>query len=125
MIIKAIVGSTVTVGSMEKPETTVVAVAREPWWRWVLIGVVMCSLVGSLATRTFRLTIPHGVAVKSGDAQAIRQHMNRDAALWTPPVPLFSTFQAPSFYPRVAPAGPPLGVLLLDESLYNRPPPSC
>jgi len=33
--------------------------------------------------------------------------------------------QAPIVYPRVAPAGPPLPTLLLEENLYNRPPPSC
>jgi len=28
---------------MEKPEITGVAVAREPWWRWVLIGVAILA----------------------------------------------------------------------------------
>jgi len=110
---------------MEKTETTGVAVTLGARWRWVLVGVVMFSLVGSLATRTFRLTIPHGVTVKSGAAQAMRQHMDRNAALWGPPVRVLTSLETPTFYPRMAPAGPPLGVLLLDESLYNRPPPSC
>lgn len=91
----------------------------------VLVGVVMLSLVVSLATRTFRLTIPHSVTVHSGAAQAMRQHLDRDAVQWVPPAPVRTILQAPTFYPHVAPAGAPLGVLLLAESLYNRPPPSC
>ena len=110
---------------MKKAETTDVLVSSLPWWRWVLVGVVMFSVVVSLATRTVRLTISHGVAIESGAAQAMRQHMDRLAVLWSPPIQIFTTLHSPTFYPRVAPAGPPLGVLLLDESLYNRPPPSC
>lgn len=90
-----------------------------------LVGVVMLSLVVSLATRTFRLTVPHSVTEKSGAAQAIRQHLDRDATQWIPHTPVLTVLQPPTFYPHVAPAGQPLGVLLLDESLSNRPPPSC
>ena len=85
----------------------------------------MLCLVLSLATRTFRMTVPHGVTVQSGVAHAVRQHLDRDAVGFARPVPVVATLQAPFFYPYVAPAGPPLGVLLLDESLSNRPPPSC
>ncbi len=85
----------------------------------------MFSLVVSLATRTFHLTSSQSAAVQSSAAQGMRQHMNRYATAFVPPVPVFSTFQAPTAYPYVAPAGPPLAVILLDESLYNRPPPSC
>jgi hypothetical protein len=99
--------------------------------RWALVGrrafvgVLMFSLVVTLATRTFRLTIPHGVSIHSSAAEAMRQHLDSDAVRWVPPVQAVTTLQAPTFYPHVAPAGPPLGVILLDESLYNRPPPSC
>jgi hypothetical protein len=110
---------------MEKPDKTDVAVRSVPWWRWALFLVVVFALVTSLATRTFRLTFPHGVTVKSGAAQAMRQHLNRDAARFAPPARIVSALPAPSFYPYVAPAGLPLAVLLLDESLSNRPPPSC
>jgi hypothetical protein len=110
---------------MKKAETTDVLVRSLPWWRWALVGVVVFSVSISLATRTFRLTTSHSVTVKSNSAQAMRQHMDRDAVQWTSPVPVSTTLQAPTFYPHVAPAGPPLGVVLLDESLYTRPPPSC
>jgi hypothetical protein len=90
-----------------------------------LLCTLIFSLVVTLATRTFHLTIPRGVTAQSKAAQAMRQHMDGDAAQWTPPVQILTTLQAPTFYPHVAPAGPPLGVLLLEESLYNRPPPSC
>jgi hypothetical protein len=104
---------------------TGLAVGGETTARRALVGVLMFSLVVTLATRTFHLSIPHGVTVRSGAAQAMRQHLDRDAAPWVPPTPFFTNLEAPAFYPHVAPAGSPLGVLLLDESLYNRPPPSC
>ena len=95
-------------------------------WRGVLIGIVMLSLVVSLATRTFQQRIPQGVTVHSNTAQATRQHMVRDAARWVPPVFIHIAQQAPVLYPHVAPAGPPIpALLLIEESLYNRPPPSC
>jgi hypothetical protein len=95
--------------------------------RWLVLVVVLaiCGLTVSLATRTFRLTIPHVVTAQNANSHAIRQHMDRDAAQWAPPVPILSPLQVPVFYPRVAPAGPPIPSLLFDESLSNRPPPSC
>jgi hypothetical protein len=95
-------------------------------WRGAFIGLVMFSLVVSLATRTFHQTIPQGVTVHSNAAQAMRQHMVRDAARWVPPVLVYTAHQVPVFYPHVAPAGPPIpALLLIEDNLYNRPPPSC
>jgi hypothetical protein len=93
--------------------------------RLLVIVLAICGLTVSLATRTFRLTIPHVVTAQSTDSRAIRQHMDRDAAQWVPPAPILSPLQVPVFYPRVAPAGPPIPGVLFDESLSNRPPPSC
>jgi hypothetical protein len=93
-------------------------------WRGAIIGIVMFSMVVSLATRTFHQTIPQGVTAHS--AQGMRQHMVRDAARWVPPVFVYTAQHAPVFYPHVAPAGPSVPtILLIDEGLYNRPPPSC
>ncbi len=98
---------------------------RPPRWHVLVIVLAICALTVSLATRTFRLTIPQGVTAQSADSHAMRQHMDRDAAQWAPLVPTLSTLQAPVFYPRVAPTGPPMPSVLFDESLSNRPPPSC
>jgi hypothetical protein len=95
-------------------------------WRGALLAVVMLSLVVSLATRTFHRTVPQGVTAHAHTAQAMRQHMVRDAARWVPPVFIYTARQAPVFYPHVAPAGPPVpSLLLIEENLYNRPPPFC
>jgi len=102
-----------------------IRIHQNPRWRALVIVLAVCGLTVSLATRTFRLTIPHGVTARSADSQTMRQHMDRDAAHWAPPVPTLSALQAPVFYPRVAPAGPPLPSVLFDQSLSNRPPPSC
>jgi hypothetical protein len=108
-----------------KAETTDVAVRSVPWWYWALVSVVMFSLVLTLATRTFHVTLSYNTAVQSGDSQAVRQHMDRDGIRWAAPVAKVTASQAPTFYPRVAQAGPPLPTLLLEKSLYNRPPPTC
>ena len=113
------------VSGMKKTKTTDVVTGSALSWRSVFVGIVMFSLIVSLATRTFHLTSSQRVTVQSSAAQGMRQHMNRDATGFVPPVPVSSTFQPPTSYPYVAPAGPPLAVILLDESLYNRPPPSC
>jgi|SRR5580704_3402450 len=111
---------------MKKTENTNVGAGSALSWRGALIGVVMLSLVVSLATRTFHHSIPQGVTAHANTAQGMRQHMVRDAARWVPPVFIHTAQQAPVFYPHVAPAGPPIpALLLIDDNLYNRPPPSC
>jgi hypothetical protein len=94
-------------------------------WRVFVIALAICGLNVSLATRTFRLTFPQTPTAQSSSAQAARQHLDRDASTWVPPVPILTTLQAPVFYPRVAPAEPPIPGVLFDESLSTRPPPSC
>jgi hypothetical protein len=112
-------------GVVGKAETTDVSVRSVPWWRWAFVGVVMFSLVTTLATRTFHVTISDSSRVESGESQAIRQHMDSDAAGWAAPVLRITVLLAPTFYPRVVPAGPPLRTLFIEENLYNRPPPTC
>jgi hypothetical protein len=111
---------------MKKTGKTDIVCSRALSWRGALLTIVMLSLVVSLATRTFHQTIPQGVTAHANNAKAMRQHMVRDAARWVPPVFVYTAQQAPVFYPHVAPAGPPIpAVLLIEENLYNRPPPSC
>jgi len=110
---------------MVKREETALVVGWERTARRVFISVLMLSLVITLATRTFYVSIPHGVTVQSGAAEAVRQHLDRDAAKWIPPAAVLFALQAPTFHPHLAPAESPLGALLLDDSLYNRPPPCC
>jgi len=92
-------------------------------WRVFIVVLAICGLTVSLATRTFRLKIHASVSVTSGDAQAMRQHLDRDGARWVPPLPFSTALRVPTFYPYIAPAGPPLASVLFDTSLYNRPPP--
>jgi hypothetical protein len=108
-----------------KTETQDVAFGTERRRRWTLVGLVMFSLVVTLATRTFHGTIPHSTTIQSSSSQGMRQHMDRDAVRWTVPVATLTVSQAPTFDPHVAPAGPPLPTLLLEENLHNLPPPSC
>ena len=94
----------------------------------LVILLAVCSLIVNVATR-YSSSGNSGVgAVKTvqtrASIEAKRQHLAKDAANWLPPVICFTVLQAPSSYPRIAPAGPPIPGLLLEESLYNRPPPA-
>lgn len=108
-----------------RAKTTQFAARPVPLWRWVLVGVVMFSLVVALATRTFNDVGSRSTKVQSSSLQTMRQHMDRDAVRWAVPAAKITVAQAPAFYPGVAPAGPPLPTLLLEENLYDRPPPAC
>jgi hypothetical protein len=91
-----------------------------------LFAVLMISsLTVLLATRTFAFTIPHGTTALSNCSDAKHQHLDRDAVPgFTPPLTI-TAVAVQTFYPRLTPAGPSLRGFLLDETLYNRPPPSC
>jgi hypothetical protein len=109
---------------VEKATIADFAARSVPLRRWALVSVVIFSLVVALATRTFNDTRASSTTVHSGSLQAMRQHMDRDAVRWAVPAAKITVAQAPTFYPRVAPAGPPLPTLLLEENLYDRPPPA-
>lgn len=110
---------------MSRPVNFRLRESQHPRWLVLIIVLAICGLTVSLATRTFRLAIPQTVKVQSGDFQAVRQHLDRDAVPWAAPLPVLSTLPLPVFYPRFAPAGPPIPGVLFDESLSNRPPPFC
>ena len=93
-------------------------------WRALIIVLAILSLTISVATRTFGGTLSHASEVQSNATQTMRQHLDRDAFQWAPPVVVLTNLEPSTFYPHFAPAGPPLPNLLVDESLYNRPPPS-
>ena len=97
---------------------------RAQLWRWALTGLVLLSLVIALATR-FQATVQDTATVQSSASRAMRQHMNQDAVRWAVPILQLTVLQAPTFHPRVVPAGPSLPNLSVEENLYNRPPPAC
>jgi len=92
---------------------------------WVVIVLSIVALTATLATRTSVVTLSHGVSVASQRSNPSRQHLDRDAVGWAPPVATPVIAEDVSFYPLVSPAGPPVSGLLFDKALYNRPPPSC
>ncbi len=96
---------------------------RLMWWQSFMLLVVV-ALGVSLATRVCHVVYPHSVHVQASASEGMRQHMDRDATPWVAPVPSFTFLETASFYPKFAPAGPPLPATLFDESLSNRPPPS-
>jgi len=89
-----------------------------------LVGLVLLSLVVTLATR-FQVTVPGTTMVQASASQSMRQHMNQDAVRWATPILQLTLLPVPTFYARQASPGPVLPALLIEESLYNRPPPAC
>jgi len=96
-----------------------------PRWHWGFVGVVIFSLVVTLATRTFHSTTLQSTTVHFSSPQAMRQHMDSDAVGWVSPASEIAAEQPPTFYARMAPAGLPLPTFHIEENLYNRPPPTC
>jgi len=96
-----------------------------PYRRWhvYVVAIAIAALTCSLATRTFRLKPSHGSTVHSASAEAMRQHLDRDAVRWLPPLFVPVVLDAPAFYPRIAPAGPAIQGHPLHSPLYDRPPP--
>src|SRR5215471_15163431 len=88
-------------------------------WNMFVINIAIAALTCSLATRTFRLKPSHGPTVQSAATQAMRQHLDRDGVRWIPPLPVAVVLDAPTFYPRISPAGPPLQDLPLHSPLYD------
>jgi len=101
---------------------------RHRTWCAVVVLVAVCSLTLSVATRYSAPLAAFSTGVRvvqtHTSPEASRQRLNKDAAKWIPPVVCIGVLQAPTSYPRVAPAAPPIRTLLLEENLYRRPPPS-
>jgi hypothetical protein len=104
-------------------------VRRRSTWSRIFVLAVVCSLAVNVATRYSVSTSSHTdisakrVTIHSQDQK--RQHLDKTT---TTPIEtvsrLLAVLQVSNFYPRFAPGGPPVHNLLLDTSLYNRPPPS-
>jgi len=62
---------------------------------------------------------------KHSSPEQSRQRLNSSATNWMPQVLQAGILPAPPSYPRIPDLGPSLPSVLLEPSLYNRPPPSC
>lgn len=97
--------------------------------RAAVVLVAVFALTVSVATRycapQTSSAYASRTAHKHSSPEQIRQHLTKNAVTWMPQVAQTGIVQAQTFYPRIAPAGPPIPGLLQEESLYNRPPPSC
>jgi len=101
---------------------------RHQCWCAVLVLFAVCLLTVGVATR-YGFSRDEGSGgvtriQKQLSPEPGRQRLIKNAATWIPPVGGSALLEAPSSYPRIAPAGPPIPSLFFEESLYNRPPPS-
>lgn len=93
----------------------------------LLILFAVCALTARVATRycDSRGLSENTAVHKHISPHTVHQRMAKSAPVGLPPVNRSIELQAPSSYPKVAPAGPPVPGLVFETSLYNRPPPSC
>ena len=94
-----------------------------------VVVLAVFALTVSVATRYCapQGSSPYAVKTlhKHSSPEQIRQRLTKNAVNWMPLVVEAGILQAPTSYPRIAPAGPPMPNVLLETSLYNRPPPAC
>jgi hypothetical protein len=102
---------------------------RRKTWCAVVVFVAVCSLTVSVATRYSSSWDVSSSTVKTVQAHTTpeekRQRLAKDAADWMPPLFCYDVLRSPSSYRQTAPAEPPTQNIVLEESLYNRPPPSA
>jgi hypothetical protein len=92
--------------------------------RLFLVSLVVSVLAVNVGTRTFRLQILHSATVAACSTQGMRQHLERDAQPWIVPVlPSAILHVRPFHIPVAHPDGFPSA--LLQQRLFDRPPPSC
>ena len=92
--------------------------------RLFLVGLVVSVLAVNVGTRMFRLQISHSATVAACSTQGMLQHLERDAQPWIVPVlPSAILHVRPFHIPAAHPDGFPSA--LLQQRLFDRPPPSC
>lgn len=101
---------------------------KRGFWCALMVLLAVCSLAISVATR-YSSSEPSSTYTsrdlhKCSAREAGRQRLTKDGATWFPPLFCSAVLQTPTFYPRFAPAGPPIPGLPFEKSLYNRPPPA-
>lgn len=96
-------------------------------WRSAWIAIAIFSLICSLATRYYAPATSQVHTAKSVERRSLepkRQHLDRDATRWVAPVASFASLEPETVGARVPHAELLPSMVVLDESLYNRPPPS-
>jgi len=96
---------------------------------WALVVLLaVCSLAVSVATRYTSDPTDSGGATTTVERHVTpepgRPRLLQNAATWIPPLICSVVFQIPLSYSRIIPVGPQIPNLVLEENLYNRPPPS-
>ena len=97
------------------------------WWAAIVL-IAICSLALSVATRYTSIRTDSTASVtkvqKHVAPEPRRPRLLKTAATLMPPPIGRVVLQAPSSYPSIVSAGLPIPGVLLEEKLYNRPPPS-
>lgn len=97
-------------------------------WLTAIVLVAVCTLTVSVATR---YSVSSGVADRAHASISKLQtwspgvqRLLNDAATWIPPFVGVTVFHDTTRHPHVQPSHEIVSSVLLEEDLYNRPPPS-
>ena len=98
-------------------------------WCTAIVLLAVCTLTLSVATRysVCPSATDTGKTVVHNDQSSTPslQRLLNNAATWMPPLVETAVYHDPGYYPHVARSRPPILNVLLEENLYNRPPPSA
>lgn len=94
----------------------------------LLVLVAVCSLAVSVTTRygSSEYSSPSKTLVvqQHGSSGPSRQRLTQASANWPPPVVRYEMLELPAEHSSLTPIEHPAVSTFLEESLYNRPPPS-
>jgi hypothetical protein len=109
------------------PKRTYFDDRRRHHWSAVMVLAIVCSLTVSVVTRYSTAWNASSSTVKTvqthSNEEPKRQRLAKDAADWIAPAIYFAGLRPPIFCPRISAARPSIAKFLLDDGLYNRPPP--
>ena len=97
-------------------------------WCTAIVLLAVCTLTVSVATRYSicpNATNKNQTVVEADKSWTGLQRLLNNAATWMPPLVEAEIFHDPGCYPHVVESGPRILTVLLEENLYNRPPPSA
>lgn len=102
--------------------------SRPKHWCTLVVLLAVCTLTLSVTTRYGKSQAApdrsQTVVAKVHSWTPGLQRLLNNASTWIPPVVIAAILQKPSYSPHISQPIPMVSGVLLEENLYNRPPPS-
>jgi hypothetical protein len=107
---------------------TNIRTSRPKSWCTAVVLLAVCTLTLSVTTRYGKSQAApdrsYTVVAKVHSWTPGLQRLLNNASTWIPPVVIAAILQKPGYSPHISKPIPMVSSVLLEENLYNRPPPS-